>query len=91
MILLSDAGRLVFNPLMEDQLLHYCSLRPLFGEEEQTCVEAPYCSTEFLRGFFSLVAKEGKCTYHEGISQHFPTYERDRLKEMYQALGEYLT
>ncbi|MBG0767085.1 hypothetical protein [Sphaerochaeta halotolerans] len=91
MILLSDAGRLVFNPLLEDQLLQYCSLRPLCGEEEHHCVEAPYCSTEFLRGFFSLVAKEGKCIYHEGISQHFPTYERDRLKEMYQALGEYLT
>ncbi|WP_320121224.1 hypothetical protein [uncultured Sphaerochaeta sp.] len=91
LILLSDAGRMVFNPLLEEQLLQYCSLIPLFGETEQPCVDKPYCSTEFLRGFFSLVAKEGKCLFNEGICQHFPTYERDRLKEMYEALGEYLT
>ncbi|MGE4453928.1 MAG: hypothetical protein AB7D92_05290 [Sphaerochaeta sp.] len=90
MILLSDGGTLVFNPMLEEQLLSYCSLRPLLGEQEQTPTESPYLSTEFLRGFFSLVAKYGKCTYQDGIAQHFPSFEEERLKELYQALGEYL-
>ncbi len=91
MILLSDEGRLVFNPLLEEELRKRCSLRPLLGDTERALSDAPYCSTEFIRGYLSLVAKEGKCTYQDQTPSHFPTFEPKRLEQMYLALGSFMT
>jgi hypothetical protein len=91
LVLLTDEGKLVFNPLLAEELASRCSLRPLFGEHGQQVSTAPYCSTEFLRAYLSLVAKESKAVFREEYLKVFPSFELQPLQQMFTALTQVLT
>lgn len=91
LILLTDEGKLVFNPLLEAELSKRCSLRPLFGSNEILNANTPYCSPEFLRAYFSLIAKEGKIAFREEYTRLFPSFEAGRLEQLFNALAHVLS
>ena len=90
MVLLNNNGYLVSNPLIEEQLSECTSLTPLFGEHAHACRNSPYCSTEFLRSFLSLIRKEGKIAFREEYQRHFPTFAPEPLEQLFNALGKAL-
>ena len=90
MILLNDNGYLVCNPLLEQQIQERTSLLPLFGEHASSGRNTPYCSTEFLRAFLSLIRKEGKLAFREEYLHHFPTFGAESLEQLFNALGSTL-
>jgi hypothetical protein len=90
MVLLNNNGYLVCNPLIEEQLSERTSLTPLFGEHAHACRNTPYCSTEFLRSFLSLIRKEGKIAFREEYQRHFPTFAPEPLEQLFNALGRAL-
>lgn len=90
LVLMTDEGRLVFNPLLAEELALRCSLRPLFGEHAQQVSSAPYCSTEFVRAYLSLVAKESKVAFREEYLRVFPSFEPPRLQQLFNALTQVL-
>lgn len=90
LILLTDEGKLVFNPLLEKELSMRCSLRPLFGSNEMQNANTPYCNTEFLRAYLSLIAKEGKIAFREEYGRLFPSFEPGRLEQLFNALAQAL-
>lgn len=90
LVLLSDGGKLVFNPLIAEQLIKECSLKPLFGNSPDTTREYPYCSTEFLRSYLSLVAKEKKLGFKDEYCQFFPSYGREQLQLLFTSLSDAL-
>ncbi len=91
LVLLTDEGNLIFNPILSDELAARCSLRPLFGEGEQQLSDSPYCGTEFIRAYLSLVAKESKATYRDEYTRLFPSFEPERLEQLFNALTQVLT
>jgi hypothetical protein len=88
MILLNDEGKLVFNPLIETQLLSLCSLKPLLGRTEQEAKDHDYCSTEFVRAYLSLVQHEGKLAWKDEYQHMFPSFPKQQLQTMFEALTE---
>ncbi len=90
MILLNDNGYLVCNPLLEQKLQECTSLLPLFGEQALACRNTPYCSTEFLRAFLSLVRKEERLAFREEYLRTFPTFGAEPLEQLFNALGKAL-
>ena len=91
MVLLNDEGKLVFNPLLEEKLQSFCSLKPLFGTEQNKSKNEPYCSTEFVRAYFSLLEKEKKLSFKDEYALLFPAYNLEQLKLIFTSLTDTLT
>lgn len=90
LVLLSDGGNLVFNPLIEEQLLAKCSLRPLFGTCEPKGSDKRCLDSEFFRAYLSLIALEGRLTYRGEYAARFPSFEPTRLEQMWNTLSQTL-
>ncbi len=90
LILLSDEGRLICNPLLAEVIFPRCSVKPLFGTFEAQRSSAPYCSTEFVRAYLSLIARESKTVFRNEYIRHFPSFEPERLEQLFNALNQVL-
>lgn len=91
LILLNDDGLLVFNPLIESELSSLCTLKPLLGTYGGNFVSTSFCDTEFVRAYFSLVQEEQKAVFSDEYASRFPTYELQRLKQLFETLTEIFT
>ena len=90
MVLLNDEGKLVFNPLLEERLKNLCSLKPLFGTEQNRQKSTPYCSTEFVRAYISLIEKEKKVVFKDEYALFFPAYNLEQLQLIFTSLTDTL-
>lgn len=90
LILIGEEGRLVFNPLIDGQLLSRCSLSSLLGPLEGAGGEQSHLSREFVRGYLSLLLSEQRFGYREAHRAIFPSFEEVHLRRLIPLLGDLL-
>ncbi len=88
MILLNEEGNLIFNPLLKTRLDEFSSLKPLLGTSKSITRNGPYCSTEFIRAYLSLINKEAKHAYKDEYVSLFPAFGEEQLQQLFLRLGE---
>ncbi|MBK5200289.1 MAG: hypothetical protein JJE21_02010 [Spirochaetaceae bacterium] len=94
MILLSNCGKFILNPVFGNELILKGSLLPLMSVN---CTEElsneNYISTEVLRGYLSLLKNEQKLTANQKknmIPSLFPTYEEAEIIKISEIIDNLL-
>ncbi len=88
LILLSEEGRLSFNPLIEGRLRERCSLSSLLGDLGGTPIEQPHLSVEFVRAYLSLVLDEQRFGFRESHLAIFPSFAQEQLRHLIPLIGD---
>jgi len=86
MLLLSNNGKFILNPIFGDELVLKGSLLPLMSvNSKEKFYNDNYISTEVLRGYLSILKIEQKLTINQKkntLGQLFPSYEESLIIKM---------
>jgi hypothetical protein len=90
LILLSERSHLVFNPLIEEQLVSRCSLDLLADSSDEKGGQYSRPTTEFIRSYLSLIRREERLGFREQYRSIFPAIDGTILSSLFESITEIL-
>jgi hypothetical protein len=88
LILIGEEGRLVFNSLIEKELVERCNLEALLGSVDGEAEQIPHLSVEMMRGYLALVLEEQRFGFRESHRQLFPAFGDEQLRPLITLLSD---
>lgn len=96
LIILSENGKFILNPIFKDKLVSKCSLLPFCKTKEEESIEnikSDYITTEFLRGYLSIIKNDHNLSLNQKkniLTPLFPSYTQTEIIEVTDEIDKLL-